>query len=221
MTAVRALPMEMFAPAANVPSSRDSAIRLPPASTTAITPPGDFTSSAFAFAAAMTRSAPSSVRVFFSAVWPNVTEPERSHTARNTILRKVITILFPYKIWSAGRRFLLEQRPALELWPELHHRGTEAGFAEIYFREGAPDHDLLDVLHVTGQHDFFLVARADERFGLEFIEQVDVSIGIDNLPVRVGRIGNHKVVRQRQNALAAPRAVGNGAFVGFGALELR
>ena len=38
--AVRALPTEMVAPAAKVPSSRSSAIRLPPSSTTAITPPG-------------------------------------------------------------------------------------------------------------------------------------------------------------------------------------
>ncbi len=36
--AVRALPIEMLAPAAKVPSSRSSAIRLPPSSTTAMTP---------------------------------------------------------------------------------------------------------------------------------------------------------------------------------------
>src|SRR5216117_3334894 len=39
-TAVRALPIEMVAPMANVPSRRSSAIRLPPSSTTAITAPG-------------------------------------------------------------------------------------------------------------------------------------------------------------------------------------
>src|ERR1700739_3773645 len=169
----------------------------------------------------MTRSAPSRVRVFFSAVWPNVTEPERSHTARNTILRKVITILFPKKIWVAGRPFHPERRPALGVGAESHHWGAEAGFPEIYFRESAPDHNLLDVLHVTGHNDFLLVVRADERLGLELVEQVDVTVGIDNLPVRVGRIGNHKVVRQPQDAFAVPRAVRNGAFVGFGALELR
>src|ERR1043166_4433997 len=190
--------MEMFAPAAKVPSSRASAIRLPPASTTAITPPGDFSSCAFAFAAAMTRSAPSSVRVFLSGVWPKLTEPVRSHIARNTIVRKVITILFPYEIWMAGRRSTWNDGPPLGLWPELHHRGAEAGFPEIYFREGAPDHDLLDVLHITRHYDFLLVIGTDERLGLELVEQVDVSIGIDNLPVRVGRIGNHKVVRQRK-----------------------
>src|SRR5262249_42258628 len=40
ITAVRAFPMDMFAPAENVPSSRSNAMRLPPSSTTAITPPG-------------------------------------------------------------------------------------------------------------------------------------------------------------------------------------
>src|SRR5947207_1829700 len=39
-TAVRALPIEMVAPIAKLPSSRSSAIRLPPSSTMAITPPG-------------------------------------------------------------------------------------------------------------------------------------------------------------------------------------
>src|SRR5713226_8548818 len=40
MTAVLALPMEMLAPAENVPSSRSKAIKFPPSSTTAMTPPG-------------------------------------------------------------------------------------------------------------------------------------------------------------------------------------
>ena len=80
--------------------------------TTSITPPGDFNSCAFAFAAAMTRSAPSSVRVFFSAVWPKVTEPERSHTARNTILRKVILILFLCEI--------VDGRPSIPIGTTAH-----------------------------------------------------------------------------------------------------
>ncbi len=65
-----AFPMEMFAPAVKVPSRRSSAMRLPHASTTAMTPPGALTSWAFALAAMITRSAPSSVTVFFSAVCP-------------------------------------------------------------------------------------------------------------------------------------------------------
>ena len=68
MTAVFALPMEMLAPAEKVPSNRSSAIRLPPSSTTAITPPGACRFCASAFAAAMTCSAPCKVSVFFSTV---------------------------------------------------------------------------------------------------------------------------------------------------------
>ena len=63
MTAVLALPMEMLAPAENVPSSRSSAIRLPPSSTTAITPPGACSFLASFLAAAMTCSAPCRVSV--------------------------------------------------------------------------------------------------------------------------------------------------------------
>src|SRR5712691_3482203 len=66
MADVRAFPMEMFAPAANVLSRRSRAIRFPPSSTTAITPPGAFTLFASATAAAMTFFAPSNVRPFLS-----------------------------------------------------------------------------------------------------------------------------------------------------------
>src|SRR5438094_10139489 len=104
----------------------------------------------------------------------------------------------------------------MEREPELHHRRTEACFAEIYLREGTPDHDLLDVLYVARQNDFLFVVRADERLGLQLVEQIDVSVGIDNLPVWVGRIRNNKVVRQRENALSVLRVVVNGAFVGLG-----
>src|SRR3989442_13766912 len=113
------------------------------------------------------------------------------------------------------------QQSALGARAELHHRRTERCLTEIYFREGAPDHDLLDVLYVTWQNDFLFVVRADERLGLQLVEQIDVSIGIDNLPVWVGRIRNNKVIRQREDALSVLRAVGNRAFVGLWALELR
>src|SRR5919106_309039 len=63
--AVRALPIEISAPAANVPSRRSSATTWPPASTTAIAPP-TFLRLASATAAAITRLAASSVRPFCS-----------------------------------------------------------------------------------------------------------------------------------------------------------
>src|SRR5262249_34263393 len=69
-TAVRALPIEMLAPAAKVPSILSSAIRFPPSSTTAITPV-ELVFLASAIAAAMAFLAPSSVRVFFApTAWP-------------------------------------------------------------------------------------------------------------------------------------------------------
>src|SRR5919106_522514 len=63
--AVRALPTEMSAPAAKVPSRRSSATTWPPASTTAIAPP-TLLRLASATAAAITRLAASSVRPFCS-----------------------------------------------------------------------------------------------------------------------------------------------------------
>jgi len=65
--AVRALPTEMVAPAANVPSSRSSTMRLPPSSTTAMAPPGALSRRASPIAVATTCRAPSSVSAFFSA----------------------------------------------------------------------------------------------------------------------------------------------------------
>jgi hypothetical protein len=67
-TAVLAFPIEMLAPAANVPSSLSSAMRFPPSSTTATTPVAfDFFASACA--AAMTLRAPSRLSVFFCVTW--------------------------------------------------------------------------------------------------------------------------------------------------------
>lgn len=64
-TAVRALPMEILAPAAKVLSRRSTAIRLPPSSMTAMAPPGAFLFLASATAAAITFFAPSQGEGFF------------------------------------------------------------------------------------------------------------------------------------------------------------
>src|SRR5256885_7054186 len=42
----------------------------------------------------------------------------------------------------------------------------------------SPDHDFGHVLDVGRQNDFLLVVGADERFGLEFVEQINVAVGI-------------------------------------------
>src|SRR6266480_4247323 len=64
-TAVRALPIEIVAPIAKVPSRRSSAIKFPPSSTTAITPPGALFFFAYSTAAAIAFFAPSRLRDFF------------------------------------------------------------------------------------------------------------------------------------------------------------
>jgi hypothetical protein len=89
MTAVRAFPMEIFAPAENVPSSRSRAIRLPPSSTTAMTPPGALSFCASAFAAVMTASAPFSVSVFLSAVCAKLMVAKAVTAVANTAKRRM------------------------------------------------------------------------------------------------------------------------------------
>jgi hypothetical protein len=93
--AVRALPMEMLAPAANVPSSRSSAIRLPPSSTTAMTPPGALSFLASTTAAAMTFFAPSSVSVAFCAVCACAAAASAASTKVVTSRFRVIFITSP------------------------------------------------------------------------------------------------------------------------------
>jgi hypothetical protein len=53
-----------------------------------------------------------------------------------------------------------------------NHGPSEAALfrlAEIYFREGAPDLHLGNILDVLRRHDFLFVARAGERLGLQFV----------------------------------------------------
>lgn len=90
--AVRALPIEMFAPAAKVPSSLARATRFPPSSTTAMTPPGAPTRFASAFAAAMTFSAPSRLNVFFST---NCALAALNRQNTNRIAEIAFFIVFP------------------------------------------------------------------------------------------------------------------------------
>jgi len=103
----------------------------------------------------------------------------------------------------------------------LHHGRAERGFAEIHFRESAPDLHLGNVLDVLRDDDFLFVARADERLGLQFVQQINIAVRVHDLPVRIRSIGNNKVIRQGENALSILDAVRDRALVRFGALELR
>src|SRR6185369_9105093 len=213
-TDVRAFPIEILAPAAKVPSRRSNAMRLPPSSTTAITPPGACTLLASAFAAAITLSAPSSVSVFFSLVCPvNIAAVPTSNVSTETHCFFMACLL--------SREIGEDASPTAScaLIVCLLHRRTEAGLAQVHFCEGAPDHDLGNVLHVLGDNDFLLVVVAQERFGLEFVEQIDVPVRIDYLPVRIWSVGNNEVIGQREDAFPILRAVSDRALVGFRALE--
>lgn len=105
-------------------------------------------------------------------------------------------------------------------WVALPDGAGERSFAQIYFRKCAPDHNFGNVLYVAGNYDFLLKLVADERFGLEFVDQVNVAVGIHKLPVWVWRIGDDEVVRQRQDALAIACAVGDMSFICLRTLEL-
>ncbi|SRR5208282_2462375 len=96
----------------------------------------------------------------------------------------------------------------------------ERSFSEICLCPGAPDNDFGNVLYVAGNYDFLLKLVADERLGLELVDQVNVAVGIHKLPVWVWRIGNDEVVRQRQDALAIACAVGDMSFICLRTLEL-
>src|SRR5574341_690638 len=148
-TAVRALPMEMLAPAAKVPSRRSSAIRLPPSSTTAMTPPGAFSFCASALAVAMTLRAPSRVRVFFSATWAEANPAAAQLNAANiSTLPKAFRISIPF-----CRRLspLAQLQPAG--WERLLQGLLERRFAEQGLGPGAPDLHLDHVFDVGREHN--------------------------------------------------------------------
>ena len=93
--------IEMFSPAANVRVKPLERHQFPPESTTAMTPLGALTFDASAFPAAMTRSAPSNVRDFFSNVCAAAVDP----TARSSPNIKMqqsnffrVFIVLPYSL---------------------------------------------------------------------------------------------------------------------------
>src|SRR5260370_14633388 len=94
--------MEILAPAAKVPSIRSSAIRLPPLSTTAITPVV-FLLFASATAPAIARFAPSSVRDFTSVTCAGL---------KDTTPRRAVTVMLDLKIFMLVSIHPLEPLPS-------------------------------------------------------------------------------------------------------------
>ena len=92
----------------------------------------------------------------------------------------------------------------------------ESGFAEIRLRERAPDLNFGDVRYVLGYRDLAVHLVAFDR---QFLEQVNVSLRVHHLPMRVRCIRRLEVVRESQHAVAVLRRVGHVSGVGFCALE--
>src|SRR5512142_398493 len=120
----------MFAPAANVPSIRSRAIRLPPLSTTAITPVV-FLLLASATAAAITRRAPSMVRDFVSANCACVRGATLSRAAAATVDLKIFIGWSPVRPVNAVRRRFCS---------------AESAFSESNFRASG-ERDFVDVFY--------------------------------------------------------------------------
>src|SRR5436309_2390384 len=179
--AVRALPMEMLAPAAKVPSIRSSAMRLPPSSTTAMTPPGALLFLASAFAAAMICSAPESVSVCLLAVCERpFCEKTWSSTAKaNTANMNLINFIM--RTSSVAPRRTPMPRGAecvVAICPgELLYGSAKGCFAEIGLGPGAPDDHLGDVRHVSWDNDRLLKAVAERALQFQLVELIDDAVG--------------------------------------------
>src|SRR5437667_8851786 len=99
---------------------------------------------------------------------------------------------FPFFLERGRLAGMKARRPCCLVWPELHDRRAKLGLAEVDFRKRAPDHDFGHVLDVGRQNDFLLVVGADERFGLELVEQIDVAVGIHDRQCGSGVSGTTK-----------------------------
>src|SRR5215475_14189885 len=112
----------------------------------------------------------------------------------------LIKFLLSLVIWDAAFRFESARAPSLSL-PLIDGRAKRR-LAQVGFGPGAPDHDLGHVLDVSRHDDLLLVLVADQSFLLEFVELIHVALGIDNTPVRIRSIRNHKVVGESEDTLA-------------------
>src|SRR5436190_10499716 len=186
-TAVRALPIEMVAPIAKVPSRRSSAIKFPPSSTTAITPPGALFFFAYSTAAAIAFFAPSRLIDFFSTIWAWVLAPTVIITAMIVPVEIFIKFLWGVRFAVLAGYLLGPARAALVLFDRV----LEGGFAEICLSKRAPDLNLGDVGHVFGHRDLTVHLVAFDR---QFLQQISVPFRIDDLPMRVGSIGSLEII---------------------------
>src|SRR5207245_9369881 len=84
---------------------------------------------------------------------------------------------------------------------------AERRLAQVGFSPSTPDHDLGHILDVARHDDLFLVLVADQSLLLELVDQINVAVGVYELPVRIWRVGDDEVVGEGEDTLAITRAV--------------
>jgi len=92
----------------------------------------------------------------------------------------------------------------------------ERGFAEVYFGKGAPHLHLRDVRDVLEDDDRFLDLLI---FRHQAVQEIDLAVGVDDLPMWIGRFRRHEIIGEREGALTVLRCVSDKALVCFCALE--
>ncbi len=117
-----------------------------------------------------------------------------------------------FSICRPGRPFVRPGQAALVLFDWV----LKGGFAEICLSKRAPDLNLGDVGHVFGHRDLAVHLAAFDR---QFLQQVNVAVRIDDLPMWIGRVGSLEVVGQSQDAVAVLGGVCHVTGVGFRALK--
>src|SRR5439155_11203289 len=93
---------------------------------------------------------------------------------------------------------------------------VEGSFAEVCLGKCAPHLHLGDVWDVIGYYDRFLDLLT---FCHQTVQEVNLAVGVHDLPMRVGRLWWDEVIGERERALTVLRSVGDEALVGFCALE--
>ena len=99
----------------------------------------------------------------------------------------------------------------------------ERSFAKHHFNIRAPDLHFADVLNVGGDNDALveLVGLNGAAFDLELLEEVDVALGVNDLPMKVRRLRNLEVIRQGEDVFSVLDGVDDSSSVRLCALEFR
>ena len=98
----------------------------------------------------------------------------------------------------------------------LLNRVVERGFAEVRLGKRTPHLHLRDLRDVLRHDDRFLDLLI---FRHQAVQEVGLSVGVDDLPMGIGRFRRHEIIGEREGTLTVLRRVRNEALVCFCALE--